>query len=703
MMKYLYYIVLAISVFSCSREPIDPAEYLNPQEVGFNYIELKDESTMLKSEDKKLIKEVTPNSIIAQGGIFTDFQAGDIIVNTAMDKGDTLAYFRRVVEVIRSGEEIELRTQDVNLAEAYKRYYIDSRSKEFRISGRNLFQETLSFNRSENGFGATLAAYLDPMISTEFTLDTINSYFVSSYDEEAGTPNNLYGPARFELRVRNLSFGGNVSFSAFGKLEGKIESDFPYFPVAVLGPTGLTLYLQPKIELALAVEGTLTSPVYDFVAGPYDIDFVYENNQVVENNISETRRPAEALQTQWMATGQANLELKFGAELTVAITGTQEFARAGIFLFGYINPTIEKRGDFQDLSPRLGIDVSGGIGIQFFAEFNFFGGQTPPVNWIPDQQKFESPDDRYEFFNWNIANTPLCNPFTIAEVSYEPGQMILSIDRPGAFGYDVYINDDLISSETGFIPYGTSETFDLPVFTALVNKLEIVDQNGGGCSLTTSIIDPSLVQECDGAPMAVDEDGNEYCSVLVGDLYVMTENYRYDGPDGNLGVPYGGPTPDEELIYGRLYSYDEVLDGHDVATLGDLRVQGICPDGWHIPSGAEWAFIINTIGRPQFGLNAKMPSNLVWPNAQLPSTSMLNIVPAGEYYSWRPEGFKYGNRGKEAHIWSSTTVDDDAVFSLFVNESNTASTSIQSQAGESYESKSIKDLGYSCRCVKPVQ
>jgi uncharacterized protein (TIGR02145 family) len=112
-----------------------------------------------------------------------------------------------------------------------------------------------------------------------------------------------------------------------------------------------------------------------------------------------------------------------------------------------------------------------------------------------------------------------------------------------------------------------------------------------------------------------DIDGNEYQTVKIGDQWWMAENLkvtRYRNGDaiptglsntqwesttsGAYAVyPHGGgETEDdveginsnEEIItaYGKLYNWYAVNDS-----------RGLCPEGWHVPTDAEWTVLVDYV------------------------------------------------------------------------------------------------------------
>lgn len=90
-------------------------------------------------------------------------------------------------------------------------------------------------------------------------------------------------------------------------------------------------------------------------------------------------------------------------------------------------------------------------------------------------------------------------------------------------------------------------------------------------------------------------DGAVYKTIEINGRTWMAENLRYAGPDGSLGRSIAN-SPDSCLKYGRMYRWSEAMAiaaKYDTSWLDtsnlhrnvpDLRVQGVCPPGWRVPS-----------------------------------------------------------------------------------------------------------------------
>ena len=97
-------------------------------------------------------------------------------------------------------------------------------------------------------------------------------------------------------------------------------------------------------------------------------------------------------------------------------------------------------------------------------------------------------------------------------------------------------------------------------------------------------------------------DGKKYKSVKIGTQTWMAQNLDYQGEDGKLGVCYDNK-PENCTKYGGLYNWAEAVnidakfnkEKWDGDT-SDVKHQGICPSGWHLPNAKEWSTLSNFAG-----------------------------------------------------------------------------------------------------------
>lgn len=117
-------------------------------------------------------------------------------------------------------------------------------------------------------------------------------------------------------------------------------------------------------------------------------------------------------------------------------------------------------------------------------------------------------------------------------------------------------------------------------------------------------------------PEAVtDVDGNQYDAVKIGEQVWMKQNLkttRYaDGTEIPLSIVSSDDTPlAKEKPYrwapnnmeinvqkfGWLYNWRAAIRDSIGSDLNPSGIQGVCPDGWHVPSDAEWNQLTDYVG-----------------------------------------------------------------------------------------------------------
>ncbi len=185
-----------------------------------------------------------------------------------------------------------------------------------------------------------------------------------------------------------------------------------------------------------------------------------------------------------------------------------------------------------------------------------------------------------------------------------------------------------------------------------------------------------LTTNCSGGAEATSgtfvdaRDGQEYAWVKIGDQTWMAENLNVGNMINGVNDQINNSTIEkycyENLesncdIYGGLYQWNEMMQ---YVTTEDA--QGICPEGWHIPSDAQWHALENSLAtgtcdpsRMDVGCDpagSKLAGSYgLWNNGILRNhidfdDSDFNILPAG---SRNPNG-SFGNFGSFSFLWSSS-------------------------------------------------
>jgi len=159
-------------------------------------------------------------------------------------------------------------------------------------------------------------------------------------------------------------------------------------------------------------------------------------------------------------------------------------------------------------------------------------------------------------------------------------------------------------------------------------------------------------QPAQGENVVKDIDGNVYHTVDIGVQTWMVENLKVTRYLNGDPIPYSATditngaycnyNNDATLasVYGRLYNYSAINDS-----------RGICPDGWRLPTDADWTQLDYTLG----GANAsggelKEAGTVHWnaPNTGATNSSGFTALPGGN-----ASAGQFNELGKFAFFWGS--------------------------------------------------
>lgn len=201
-------------------------------------------------------------------------------------------------------------------------------------------------------------------------------------------------------------------------------------------------------------------------------------------------------------------------------------------------------------------------------------------------------------------------------------------------------------------------------------------------------------------------DKKVYKIVTIGSQTWMAENLNYADSATtksllNRSWCYGNVAANCD-VGGRLYTWAAAIDsvalydGVDGVDCGDYKtcslpakVQGICPDGWHLPTNAEWETLFTKVGGNSMA--GKMLKSLTgWDEKYSTNGNGLD-----EYgFSALPAGYRYsnnfGNDGSRAYFWSVS--ESTRYCAYHVNLIN--------NPDDVYLGGAPKYYGHSVRCLK---
>ncbi len=186
---------------------------------------------------------------------------------------------------------------------------------------------------------------------------------------------------------------------------------------------------------------------------------------------------------------------------------------------------------------------------------------------------------------------------------------------------------------------------------------------------------------CPGHHTLTDVEGNTYNTVWIGNQCWMKENLRTRKYADSTPIPLGTTTSsttdyryypygDSANVdtYGYLYNWTATMHGSGASSSNPSHVQGICPEGWHMPSTNEWSQLTNYLrNNSEFtcggssnnvakalaattGWNTTSTSCAVGNTPDDNNLSGFSALPAGAYMGTSG----YGTTGANANFWSTT-------------------------------------------------
>ncbi len=192
-------------------------------------------------------------------------------------------------------------------------------------------------------------------------------------------------------------------------------------------------------------------------------------------------------------------------------------------------------------------------------------------------------------------------------------------------------------------------------------------------------------------------DGKIYKTIEIGNQIWMAENlaylpsvspydsgasydphyyvYDYEGTDITAAK-----STENYSTYGVLYNWGAFI-GYDTASGEANGIQGVCPNGWHIPSWSEWNELFDFVF-PLSDLHLKETGTTHWSstNSGVDNSSGFTALPGGVLKTFSLGADEMYDKG---NWW---TRDEYAFY-------------LGAQTGIAYEEAATKTWGRSCRCL----
>ncbi len=220
--------------------------------------------------------------------------------------------------------------------------------------------------------------------------------------------------------------------------------------------------------------------------------------------------------------------------------------------------------------------------------------------------------------------------------------------------------------------------------------------------------------------MTDSRDGQTYKTVKIGNQVWMAQNLNYadsnktEGLKGNIKC-YDN-NEDHCKVAGRLYTWAAAMDslglfnkygqgcGNGAWCWPIYPVQGVCPDGWHLPSETEWKTLRTAVSGGGDLYDSLLISLTGWKKNNGTDVVGFSALPVGFYNSDKK---LFDGVGERAHFWSASEYSYDASIARVKPKDNAynmylGSTHMKSSGWASL-TDGLKANFYSVRCVEDSQ
>ena len=196
--------------------------------------------------------------------------------------------------------------------------------------------------------------------------------------------------------------------------------------------------------------------------------------------------------------------------------------------------------------------------------------------------------------------------------------------------------------------------------------------------------------------MIDDRDNHQYSTIRIGNQIWLAEDLAYAGdiPQGTIGEtsstePYRYDTEYCTEYSSYLYNWPAAMNLAGSSNENPSGVQGVCPNGWHLPSEAEWQELYDTLGGNDRDAGAQLASLFYSDGKPIAESEYTGASGFDVIYSNWYSGSYEGNY-ENAAFWSATASNTDEAYYH----------RIYSGSPHLLSGSSEKGYGFNVRCVK---
>ena len=237
-------------------------------------------------------------------------------------------------------------------------------------------------------------------------------------------------------------------------------------------------------------------------------------------------------------------------------------------------------------------------------------------------------------------------------------------------------------SSVEYIRYDNKEG---PVYEVLKNDIFIIQyQNGTKDYLKIETNNNQSDHTLNEGVFVDPRDSTMYKIIRIGEQVWMAENLKFDTGNSPCFVNEDKPGCDR---CGRYYKYDDALIA--------------CPEGWHLPSDAEWMVL-----EIEVGMETKEAGKIGWRGTHPGQSAILkekgasglNILLCGQpiqtNFSYKNPKYSNYDLNAEGYYWTSTQDE------YYISNSTTALIRLFKGRASIDRSSGLKRAMYSVRCLK---